>query len=662
MRPRLPTPARTRRSAMAAVAAAVLVAALAGGSAWADRGPAPAADDGRTGDRVGAAASSTPSASGSPAPTASGSPAPSASASPAPSASGSPAPTASGSPGPSGSASPAPSTSGDPSPSPSGSPNARPTPGSGETEDATLVMNRPAIAFEGVEPWQIQRPSTAAHFAIGYADAPSYLPGQTMRLAVSTDDPFYLVEVYRVGARFQLMSWSGWQPGRRQPKPVIEKSTMMVRARWAWTFSRAIPSDWPSGLYFAKLTSGGAGAQSYVPFVVRSTRASTLLFVSGALNSQAYNTWGGSSLYASRIGSPVPGARRAFAVSLDRPFARQDGMGELFSGEIPFALWLERRGYDVTYTTDYDLSIRPTAQPVPRATIFGGHDEYWGGALRDWLDLHVLTRGDMGLGVFAADTGYWKVRFRDTGTTGPRTVVLYKNATRDPTMRRLCPRGVKPPAEEFRALPCGTPGPRSKPEQALYGVQYGAIVPGYHPYALAPGVPTDLLEGTGLGPGDGLGNVAGGEVDWTFADYPKVPGLRLLAENRALRAYEGYATRAQAVIAQAPSGARTFASGTFWWTWGLEPHFAAANAVPIGFDRLTANILDWLAGSAPADGGTGTGPGGSPTPGSGPTPTPGPGPTGAPSPTPGPSPTATAAPTPTPTPSPSPTPSVLPSP
>jgi len=46
----------------------------------------------------------------------------------------------------------------------------------------------------------------------------------------------------------------------------------------------------------------------------------------------------------------------------DRPFARQDGMGELFSGEIPFALWLERRGYDVTYTTDYDLSIRPAAQ------------------------------------------------------------------------------------------------------------------------------------------------------------------------------------------------------------------------------------------------------------------------------------------------------------
>jgi hypothetical protein len=598
MRPRLPTPARTRRPTVAAAAAALLVVVLAGGTAWAGAG----------------------AALGSPAP----------STTPAPSGTPTGSPAASGSPSPSGSADPG------ASPSPTGSPNARPTPGSGETEDATLVMNRPAIAFEGTEPWQIQKPSTDAHFAIGYADAPSYLPGQALRLAVSTDDPAYLVEVYRVGARFQLMSWSGWLPGRRQSKPVVEKSTMLVRAPWAYTYSARVPVDWPSGMYFAKLTSGGEGAQSYVPFVVRSTRASRFLFVSGALNSQAYNTWGGSSLYASRIGSPAPGARRAFAVSLDRPFARQDGMGELFSGEIPFALWLERRGYEVTYTTDYDLSIRPTAQPVPKATIFGGHDEYWGGMLRDWLDLHVVTRGDMGLGVFAADTGYWKVRFRDTTATGPRTVVLYKNALHDPTMKKLCARGLKRPAEEFRALPCGTPGTRSKPEQALYGVQYGAIVPGYHPYYLAQTVPADLLEGTDIKPGASLGRIAGGEVDWTFSDYPKVPGLRLLAENRDLRAYEGYATRAQAAVAQVPSGGRTFASGTFWWTWGLEPHFASENGVPLGFDRLTANILDWLAAAAPVGSGPGTGPGATATPGPGPTasPTPTPGPSPSPSPSP----------------------------
>jgi hypothetical protein len=210
-------------------------------------------------------------------------------------------------------------------------------------------------------------------------------------------------------------------------------------------------------------------------------------------------------------------------------------------------------------------------------------------------------------------------------------------------MKRLCPKGVKPPAEEFRALPCGTPGTKSKPEQALYGVQYGAIVPGYHPYTLAAGVPPELLEGTGLAAGAGLGNIAGGEVDWTFSDYPKVPGLKLLAENLRLRAYEGYATRAQAVIAQIPSGGRTFASGTFWWTWGLEPHFAAGNGVPVGFDRFTANILEWLAGAAPPGSGGGTGPAPTATPGPGPTSTPGPGSS--------PSPTATATPGPTSSPS-----------
>ncbi len=601
MRARPSTLVRPRRRAAVALVAACVAAVLIGGTVAAVAGPTPASGRAPDGSSKAAAA---PGAT----------PAPSASPSP----SGSPDPTA--------------------RPDPSPSPTQPAVPGSGETEDATIVMNRPAIAFEGNEPWQIQVPSTDAHFAIGYADAPSYLPGQTLRLAVSTDDPVYVIDIYRVGARFELMLWSGWRPGRRQPAPIVERSTMMVRAPWTYTYSCPIRADWPSGLYFAKLTSGGAGAQSYVPFVVRSTAASRFLFVSGALNSQAYNTWGGSSLYASRIGSPAPGARRAFAVNLDRPFARQDGMGELFGGEIPFALWLERRGFDVTYTTDYDLSIHPSSQPMPKATIFGGHDEYWGGALRDWLELHVLTRGDMGLGVFAADTGYWRVRFSGASSTGPRTVVLYKNALRDPTLRKVCSRRLKAPAEEFRALPCGTPGSKSKPEQALYGIQYGAIVPGYHPFYLASGTPGSLLDGTGLEPGALLGEVAGGEVDWTFPDYPTVSGLTLLAENRDLRAYEGYRTRAQAVVAAVPSGGRTFASGTFWWTWGLEPHFAADHRVAPGFDRLTANILEWLAAAAPSAGG--------PVPG--PTPTPGPGPTV----TPRPSPTASASPSPSPSPSP----------
>jgi hypothetical protein len=32
----------------------------------------------------------------------------------------------------------------------------------------------------------------------------------------------------------------------------------------------------------------------------------------------------------------------------------------------------------VSFTTDYNLSIDPAAQPLPGTVIFNGHDEYWG--------------------------------------------------------------------------------------------------------------------------------------------------------------------------------------------------------------------------------------------------------------------------------------------
>ncbi len=465
----------------------------------------------------------------------------------------------------------------------------------GETEDASMIGHRPTVTFLGDARWQIQHPSTADHPTEAYADAPSYLPGGTLRLAVSTDAAGYTVDIYRLGATVQAMGDSTVQPGVRQGGPVVDPVTKMVRAGWRATYSQPIPASWPSGVYLAKV-SGIGGTQSYAPFVIRSTRASRFLFVSNTLDYAAYNRWGGSSLYWTGVGDPVPGVHEAFAVSLDRPFADQAGTGETFMMEAPFIAWLERTGQDVTYTTDYDLSTHPVDQPLPRAVLFSGHGEYWGAPLRDWLDQHVLRKGDMGLGMFAADTGYWQVSLSDPSPTGPRTIGLYKDALFDPGVAARCPAGFTRHANAFRSLPCGV-GHRAgnEPEQALFGVQYGSVVPGYYAYRLAPDVPVALLAGTGFAPGDSLGRIAGGEVDRVFAGLASLPGDHLFASTMTIT--RGGATlAAQAVVRALPSGGRVFASGTFWWGWGLEPGFAASHDVPAGFRRLTTNLLDWLAG------------------------------------------------------------------
>ncbi len=465
----------------------------------------------------------------------------------------------------------------------------------GETEDASLLGDRPTITYVGDATWQLQRPSTPDHPTEAYTDAPSYLPGQTLRLAVSTDAPAYTVAIYRLGATVQPMGDSTVQPGLRQGGPVVDPGTKMVRARWQYTYSQPIPATWPSGVYLAKV-SGIGGTQSYAPFVVRSTRPSRFLFVSNTLDYAAYNRWGGSSLYWTGVGDPVPGVHEAFAVSLDRPFLDEVGAGQVLMMEAPFIAWLEGHGYDVTYTTDYDLSTHPADQPLPRAVLFSGHGEYWGAPLRDWLDQHVLRQGDMGLGMFAADTGYWQVSLSDPSPTGPRTIGLYKDALFDPGVAARCPAGFTRHANAFRSLPCGV-GHRAgnEPEQALFGVQYGSVVPGYYAYRLAPDVPVALLAGTGFAPGDSLGRIAGGEVDRVFAGFASLPGDHLFASTMTITR-GGATVAAQAVVRALPSGGRVFASGTFWWGWGLEPSFAASHGVPAGFPGLTTNLLTWLAG------------------------------------------------------------------
>jgi hypothetical protein len=451
------------------------------------------------------------------------------------------------------------------------------------------------VEYRGTDRWQIQQKSTSLHLTEAFADAPSYLPGDLLCLAVSTNARTYTVEVFRMGATVTRMSTSLIQKGRRQGRAVIDPVTKMARAPWRWTYRQTIPASWPSGVYLAKV-SGAAGAQSYAPFVVRATRPSRYLFVSNTLDYAAYNKWGGSSLYWTEVGSPAPGVKQATAVSLDRPFAAESGAGEIFMMEAPFIAWLERRHVDVTFTTDYDLSVDPDAQPLPKAVLFSGHGEYWGAPLRDWLDTHVLEKGDMNLGMFAADTGYWQVSFGGRSTTGPRTIGLYKDSRRDATARARCPQGLTAHANAFRTLPCGVADPTgNRPEQALFGVQYGSVVPGYHAYRLSAHVPASLLAGTGLRAGGSLGRIAGGEVDRVYPGLVPLTGDRLFATATTVTRAGGR-VGAAAVIRWLPSGGRVFSSGTFWWAWGLQPSFAKSHGVPRGFARLTVNLLAFLAG------------------------------------------------------------------
>lgn len=71
----------------------------------------------------------------------------------------------------------------------------------------------------------------------------------------------------------------------------------MHAAQWSPSTSITIDDSWPPGSYLLKLNSSEGGAH-YIPLTVRRDDcAASLVVVSAVTTWQAYNPWGGRSLY-----------------------------------------------------------------------------------------------------------------------------------------------------------------------------------------------------------------------------------------------------------------------------------------------------------------------------------------------------------------------------
>ena len=189
----------------------------------------------------------------------------------------------------------------------------------------------------------------------GYASATSVNRGEEIRLYVNTSEPAYTIEVLRLGWYGGAGSRSMMQPvvrrGEAQEPPKFYAEIGLVECDWRNPYVLKIPqtmgpTDWPSGIYVAKLTASASGKQRYIPFVVRDdSRASDILFQCSVNTYQAYNEWGSWSLYTNP---------RAHAVSFNRPYAGDYGLGDFLSYEFHMMRFLESQGYDVTYTTNVE--------------------------------------------------------------------------------------------------------------------------------------------------------------------------------------------------------------------------------------------------------------------------------------------------------------------
>src|SRR3989454_8058646 len=222
----------------------------------------------------------------------------------------------------------------------------------------------------GSPQWELANPALS-HEIEGYAETPSVEPGETLRLHVSSTSPQFSVEVFRMGwyrgagAR-RVLEFRG-MPGGKRAIPTPRAEDGLVECGWPVSCRVPVGLDWVSGVYLARLTGSRDGKQAFIPFVVRETGSvrgavphrAPILIQCSVNTWQAYNNWGGKSLYDfNSFGG------RATRVSFDRPYAtsaeaaRGAGAGEFLSvthaphqggWEYPFVRWIEKEGYDVAY-------------------------------------------------------------------------------------------------------------------------------------------------------------------------------------------------------------------------------------------------------------------------------------------------------------------------
>jgi hypothetical protein len=419
----------------------------------------------------------------------------------------------------------------------------------------------------------------------GYASEISVLPGASVHFHVSTNPAAnYRIEVYRLG-------WYGGAGGRligclpacgsseagvAQTIGTPDPTTGYLDAGWPVTDTFTVPANATSGYFEAKLvlTSGAnSGATADIPFIVRapSTYHAAIL-VQAAVNTwQAYNNWGGKSLYNFNSSNGVA----ANHVSFDRPF---DSSQTPLAYEYALARFLERAGLDVSYTTDVDTDANPTELLNHKLVISAGHDEYWTKGIRDALE---AARGaGVSLAFMGADIGDWQMRYDNSD----RTIVEYRDhadgypggdPTTDPTVETT----------RFRWLTV------PRPECTLLGIAYGdgnngSQTPYNYPVA---GTPTDRwFANTGFSTGAALTAAVG--YEWSGIDPTcSVPPLTSFFH------YAGPPAADAVRYTDPASGARVFSAGSLDFIDTLDNYYSVT-PIDTRAQQFTLNAFSDMAG------------------------------------------------------------------
>jgi N,N-dimethylformamidase beta subunit-like, C-terminal/Domain of unknown function (DUF4082)/Bacterial Ig-like domain/Bacterial Ig domain len=448
--------------------------------------------------------------------------------------------------------------------------------------------------------------------------------GQTVQFKIQSPAKSYAVDIYRMGyyggdgARLEATVTPNTAVSQTQPACNTNTTTGLVDCgNWGVSASWAVPSTAVSGVYFAHIyRTDGTTDENQIPFVVRNDAShSGILFKTSDETWQAYNDWGGSSLYVGNsTGKPWccsaldPG--RAVQVSYNRPFAtRFDtpyGQDFFFYAEYPTVRFLEANGYDVSYTDAATVAADTGGTLIQQHKVLmcTGHDEYWSGP--EVANVEAARAAGVSMAFFTGNEVFWKTRWAaDSSGNAYRTLITYKesldSAQSDP---------ADPPTwtGQWWDPRFSPPGDGGTPQNALTGQlfmvnqgSYAIQVPSQYSklrFWRDTSVASLASGGTVTLPGETLGYEWDEDVDNGY----RPAGLIDMSSTTQTppQVMQDYTEDLVSVPAthhltlyRASGGALVFGAGTVQWAWGLDSnHDGDSNnpASPV-MQQATVNLL-----------------------------------------------------------------------
>ena len=439
----------------------------------------------------------------------------------------------------------------------------------------------------------------------GFATKMSLNRGQTVHFKINVQSgTTYTLKIYRIGYYggngARLMQNLGTLGGTVQPNGITDATTGSLDcSNWSESASWAIPSSAVSGLYIARIERTGGGS-NHIVFIVRNDASTSDLYLQiPDATWQAYNGYGGTSAYDGTTSWP---SGHAVKVSYNRPFFPYNSLFNTdgreadwyMNSEYPMIRWLERNGYDVSYTSCNDVANNGNRLLNHKVFISNGHDEYWSKGQRN--NVEAARNVGVDLAFFSGNEVYWKTRWESNDGTEDRTLVCYKEGTMaDGSINeRACGSKCDASTSEWTGLwRMGANYDAGKPENTLTGqiswVEYPSQIE----------VP-DFYKKIRLWRSTSVANLAAGQTaalgvntlgyEWDYeqpAFASSYPAGRITMSSKTVNSLTHKLS-----LYRHSSGALVFGAGTVQWSWGLDgEHWGGTTTVSPEMQQATVNLF-----------------------------------------------------------------------